>query len=1126
MEPCPPADALVRFLEDRLDAVECRRIEAHVNDCDACQEELARVGRFDVPSPRPRHTPPPDLVERLRALNPFRTGAGEYRCSPVPPPDEPRPVRIGPYSVVAELGRGAMGTVYKARDEQLRSFVALKWLRPEWAQQEEARARLFREAQAARAISHDNVVTVHAVGLDTESGRPYLVMQMIEGETLAARLDRDGPLPPREAAALVRQVADGLAACHARGLVHRDLKPSNIMYDRAAGRARITDFGLAAPLDTEEGARLTRTGQLVGTPPYMAPEYIRAPQDGDARCDVYSLGVVLYELLTGTLPFRGQTLMVLRQVLEDEPVPPRRLDDRIPRDLETVCLKAMTKEPAHRYASATELADDLRRFEAGEPVRARPVRALGRALRWCRRRPLPATLALALATALTAGAATATALWLRAEGHRRDAEANEQRARAGEARAVAHLERARVTIDDCFDAVNSHPLLRGERMQPVRRLLYGKALKHYQELAATAPRDEPAGRFEAARAAVRLGDISADVGDLGEAITAYRKAQHLLEGLREEAPHEERYAREEAVCANNLAIALDRSGKAAEAAEAFGRACEARAALAARHPNDPGLQRQRAETLMNQAVALRGAGRAAEALAVFAQARDLQERLCRDQPREPEVLHELARTCNNMGVAEGDLARPAEALALHERARGLCQEALALTSSAAIRSDLAWSEDLIGGVHRSQGRRAEAIQAWRRARPLYEEAAQAEPSLAAQARLAGCCRRLGVALAEGGELAEAERFLRQAEEAHAALAAAGQRDVAAQRDHAETLLHLAHVCANSGRREEAGRLYHQAVTQREKAVELSGDSAACRLELATSLFSLAVFRQASPGGAEAARAAYHRAEALLRRLYQDHPERLEFGRQLARTHLQMGHFFLEQDQEAEAVRQLHAGREVLEPIAREPGAVEARRDLAKCYSLLGRAIGGMGQRSEAADWMRRALALQREFFSQDPNYLYNRVALAETLNNLGAVSDLGDAGRLVLLREAIEHQRYAVAKAPHAPWHRQNLSAMYGNLATTQRKQGRVAEAVATALERRALWPKDGEQLFEVACDLAESAGLLSAGEPERRRAVEAAVETLRQARGAGFADMARLGREPRLKPLHGEPAFQALRAR
>jgi tRNA A-37 threonylcarbamoyl transferase component Bud32 len=294
------------------------------------------------------------------------------------------------YAIEGLLGRGGMGVVYKARHVALKRTVALKMIRAGVHAGDQERARFKAEAEAVARLQHPNIVQVFEVG--EAGGCPFCALEFVEGGSLAQKL-RGAPLPPREAAALVEALARGMHLAHARNVVHRDLKPANVLL-AADGTPKITDFGLGRQLDTD--SRATRDGAVMGTPSCMAPEqaFGRTHEAGPAA-DVYALGAILYECLTGRPPFKGATVgETLDQVRTQEPVPPHELQPRTPRDLETVCLKCLRKEPERRYASAAELAAELGRFLRGEPVLARRVGRLERTARWARRNP---ALAAALA---------------------------------------------------------------------------------------------------------------------------------------------------------------------------------------------------------------------------------------------------------------------------------------------------------------------------------------------------------------------------------------------------------------------------------------------------------------------------------------------------------------------------------------------------------------------------------------------------------------------------------------------------------------------------------------------------------------------------------------------------------
>jgi WD40 repeat protein/tRNA A-37 threonylcarbamoyl transferase component Bud32 len=362
----------------------------------------------DLPMPEGLTLLPPTLPPEDAALLP---APGAVASVPLP--------SLPGYEVLGKLGEGGMGVIYKARHLKLNRVVAVKMILAGGHAGSSERVRFLAEAEAIAALQHPNIVALLEYG--EHQGLPYFTLELMPGGSLAAHLNRT-PQPARAAARLVEQLARGIHHAHTHGIVHRDLKPANVLL-AAEGTPKISDFGLARR--GAMGTGMTATGDVLGTPSYMAPEQAGGKKGVGPAADIYALGAILYEMLTGRAPFKAATPMdTVLQVLGDEPVSVRRLQPQLPKDLETICHKCLEKEPARRYGSAAELADDLRRFLDGEPIHGRPVGAAERALKWVRRRPTLAAAYVLLALVLVLGGlgGGATWLWRHAEVARGQAE--------------------------------------------------------------------------------------------------------------------------------------------------------------------------------------------------------------------------------------------------------------------------------------------------------------------------------------------------------------------------------------------------------------------------------------------------------------------------------------------------------------------------------------------------------------------------------------------------------------------------------------------------------------------------------------------------------------------------------
>ena len=445
---CPKPERLDALLRGELSEADRLACEQHMESCVVCQRLLEELSSSDLQgTPRPDPESHEPLLDEV--INKLQQAGPKSEAAPVSDPLFKPGTKFqyfGDYEIIEELGRGGMGVVYRARQVSLNRPVALKViLAGQLASSSEVR-RFRNEAEAAARLDHPNIVPIYEIG--EHEGRHYFSMKFVEGASLAMRLrDLRMQKATRDLAQMFAQVARAVHYAHQRSILHRDLKPANIVLDDK-GQPHLTDFGVAKIIGSNDG--LTRTQAIMGTPDYISPEVASGrSKEVTTAADVFSLGAILYELLTGCPPFHEEsTAATLQNVLNVEPRRPQALEPTVPRDLETIALRCLEKDPTHRYSSAAEVADELERFARGETILARPANVPERVWRWARRKPVLASLVVALHVVFVIGLAGVMWQWWRAEAHvknearlRKIAESGMVRAELDEAETLLDTER-------------------------------------------------------------------------------------------------------------------------------------------------------------------------------------------------------------------------------------------------------------------------------------------------------------------------------------------------------------------------------------------------------------------------------------------------------------------------------------------------------------------------------------------------------------------------------------------------------------------------------------------------------------------------------------------------------------
>jgi tetratricopeptide (TPR) repeat protein len=1004
-------------------------------------------------------------------------------------------------------------------------------------------------------------------------GQRYFSMKLVEGGSLAeqgASFTKD----PKSAATLLAETAEAVHHAHMRGILHRDLKPANILVD-AQGHPHVTDFGLAKRV--EDDVEMTQSGAILGTPAYMSPEQAAGRRGTiTTATDVYGLGAILYALLTGKAPFGGSSVMeTLDAVRTRPPEAPKRINAKVPRDPETICLKCLEKDPRRRYTSAQALADDLRRWLDGRPIAARPVGAIERTIMWCRRKPA-LTAFIALFLLATVGGIGAVII-VQARANRKLTAAN--------ARIKQRYALATEAIRTFHTGVSEDFLLKEERFKSVRDRLLKSAIDFYGKLETLLDKEEDLeSRRALSQASWEVANLTGDVGRPEDAIAAHRKVLAAREAVRAQPGSGAAASADVARSLISLGKALDATGKTAEARACFESARDTLLLPGGRLPADAGARDALARSEDALALALMSVGRKRDGVAELQRARDIRIELLKQDPRNDNLRRDLAGNQLMFGNLLGEIGRAAEAEAEYRGALAIFQELAARhPDHFETQANLSSMHNNLGMLLAATGRSKEAEGSLREALRLRQRLVDANPAVAGfRLILSNSHNVLGNLLREIGRMPEAEGEYRAALAIQQRLAdeypdvtGYGSR-LAGGRNNLGTLL------------EQMGRA-DLAEAEGREAVRAAQGLAGAHPDVVEFQKTLADLRgnygRLHRRLGKTTRAADELRESLriLRKLVADHPANTAFQSGLANAHSSLGALLQQQGKPGPAEAEEREAIQVFQKLTEDnPNLTESRISLANSHRNLSSLLNYTGRPGEAEAEQREAIRLQQKLSDDNPTVTEFRDTLAMSHNTLGIL--LYNAGKpeqaVTEFRAVQKVFEEMVATNPKIPDYRDRLAMAHNNLAEIRREMGRLADALdgydrgialqdgivkdqpnvvrfrnslGIALRGRGLVhlasndparaaadtvralelfdglpARSGAEWFETACchaTLARLAGRAAPGLTAEQEGVETerAMDSLREAFALGYRDLATLRHEAALVAIRERPDFRLL---
>ncbi len=971
---------------------------------------------------------------------------------------------ISGYEIISELGRGGMGVVYKARQKGIGRFVALKRiLSNDISQNDIVRFRI--EAEAVGKIQHPNIVQIYDVG--EEKGKPWCALEYLDGGSLHGKLKGE-PQPVRKIAETLEPISRALDACHKVGIIHRDIKPANILL-ASDGTPKVTDFGLAKRLDEDVGQ--TRSGTILGTPSYMAPEQAegKVKEIGPAA-DIYSVGAMMYEMITGRPPLKGETVIdTLLLVQSTDPLSPSVLIPKVPRDLETICMKCLQKQVEKRYATCGELADDLRRFLDGEPIAARPITPREKAIRWVKKNKIKAVL-LGSGAAMFVGMLVGSLVYAKQESDKaqlessnaalarakqEESEAKEQEATkraAAEAlgrqiavesavkiadqkdKAENNYSYARLAVDEMLTRVARERLAHQPHMEKIRRDLLLSALNFYQWLRGYKG-DDPNLRWETGRAYVRVGDIREALGERAEAEKSYRTALEYLEGLVKQFPDNPLYKRELASTLNNLGNLLQRFNDFAAAQAALQHSAELRQQLD---------QWNRSAAPFGVPASLVGLGFSADnALSTVASALISRE--------DADSTLDLAQINNNLGTFAYNRNQLKEAEGYFRKALDAYDR---LTTKHPkvdqYRFDQAKSFDNLGELLAKLGKQKEAKTALENAREnllqLIEAIKKGEVSSPEyRQELAKCYDHLGN-LIRDTDPPRAQKLHQNSLALRVKLVEDFPDMLDYRQEMATSLNNMAIAWLAAGDVARARQMFDEALQAQERLVALAPLDRGFRSDLASTSVNAAISLQQRN---EFTGAEKYYAEALkhLDQLVQRYPSVPDYLRDTAAVLEHLSILQVLQHQPNEALASAQKSRDLRERLAKQwPQVPVYQQEVARSQNFLGTLLRQVGKQAEAEKPYRRAIEILTQLDQKYKNVPDYGIELAQVYGNLADLLKTPDPGSAP---SAVPASRKAEAeKAWHTAIDRlTELSKAFPTIPVYQKEAARSEAALAQFLD-------------------------------------------------------------------------------